>query len=318
MKSPRALEVRIPISPTRSFFHQVRLFNYALRRLGGIYADAKLLVVVGDNASLDDILADNAWSIGHAVEWVTVPSTIFNKYGIHGTADYRYIPSSDADIIVMSDADTVFITDIDPIIDALQPDELVLAGHMAHLPPPPPAQGPLATFSRQTLWSDLFKIFALEPPLCVNRYSMDPMAELGFAPPYFNLGFIAFTKPALRKFRDNIFATQDALLECYPSHMRCQIAVTLLGAAHDIQMRLLPAQYNLANDKRHFACNYLAASDARVIHYLRGDELKRETAVLPEHFAATLATQCANPVNQRLQALIADFARDEFGWQSAC
>jgi hypothetical protein len=312
------LEIRIPISPTRAFFHQVRLFNYGLRRLGGVYADARLLVVVGDNAALEDVRAENAWSNGQHIEWITTPRAIFDKYGIHGTADYRYVPPSDADIIILSDADTVFVGDIDPVLAALPSNEAIVAGHMAHLPPPPPREGSLAQHNGEALWTDLFRAFCLKPPLFANHYSMDPAGRLGRAPAYFNLGFIALTKAALPAFRENIFPMQDWLLEHYPSHMRCQIAVTLLAAAKNIQTRSLPAQYNLANDVRHLASNYLAATDARVVHYLRGDELKRETAVLPENFATTLAMQCENAINRRLQTLLADFARDEFDWRFPC
>ena len=58
------LEFRIPISPTSGFFAQIRMFDFALRRLGPPYSLARLLVCVGDDCDIAAVRAANAWSAG--------------------------------------------------------------------------------------------------------------------------------------------------------------------------------------------------------------------------------------------------------------
>lgn len=307
------VEFRIPLSPTRSFFHQVRFFEHWLRRLGGRYEDALLTLVVGDDAVIDDVLAQNEWSNGRKVRWIGVPSEIFRQYGLHGTADYRYFPGAEADFIVLSDADTVLVRDIDPLLDTLDGSMPLVAAHMAHWIPAPVETGPFANVEPDGLWPDLLREFELGMPRTLYPYSMDPKGQFAPIPPYFNLGFVLLSAPTLEVFRAHLFPVQDRLLEIYPSFMRCQLAVTLIALRHGIPTHCLPAQYNLANDVRHLSCNYLSPADARVIHFLRGDELVRETMVLPEGIIAACERICTNPVNQLLQGMLRDYARNEFG-----
>ncbi|MFZ2029823.1 MAG: hypothetical protein WAU68_05920 [Vitreimonas sp.] len=312
MSAVRSLEFRIPISPTRSFFHQVRFFEHALRRLGGIYADAKLLVVVGDNTTHDAIVRENDWSLGRNVEWRCVPREIFDRYGIHGTADYRYVPETEADLLILSDADTVLARDLDPLVTSIDATRAVVAGHMAHYPPPHPDHGPLANVDPNELWPALLAAFEAASPQEWHRHSMDIERLRPLAPPYFNLGFVALTQPALAIFRDEIWGTHNRFLEIFPTFMRCQLAVTIVALRAGMRLETLSPQYNLANDIRHLICNQIAADDARVIHYLRNDELKREEMVLPENLPHVLSRRYENPVNQRLQQILRAYAAAEF------
>jgi hypothetical protein len=308
-----SVEFRIPMSPTRAFFHQARFFEHALRRLGGRYKDALLTLIVGDHAPIESILAQNEWSHGRKVRWITVPTDIFNQYGMHGTADYRYFPDAEADFIVLSDADTVLARGIDPLLDALDVTRPVVAGHMAHWIPAPVETGDFADLAPDEIFPALLRAFDLEMPRTLYRYSMDPEGQLAPIPPYFNLGFILLNVAALEVFRANILATQDRLVQIYRTHMRCQLAVTLIAMRHGVAIHSLPAQYNLANDTVHLAANYLSPADARVIHYLRNDELVRESMVLPEGVIAATQRNCANPINRLLQSMLRAYARDELG-----
>jgi hypothetical protein len=308
-----SLEFRVPIAPTRSFFHQVRFFDASLRRLGGVYEQALLRVIVGDHARIPDVVAANEWSVGRRIEWIAVPDDVLERYGMHGTADYRYAPEAKADIVILSDADTVLARPLTPLFQLLADPSPAAAGHMAHFPPPAGQHGPLTNVTEKTLWPALLEAFGLPMPAELHPYSMDPDNRFAPAPAYFNLGFVAFNPAALAVMGRSIFPMQDRLLELFPSHMRCQIAVTLIALESGIALATLPAEFNLANDVGHLACNGLAADDARVIHYLRGDELRREEIVLPENIPAVLAAHFDNPVNRRLQELLAEYARREFG-----
>lgn len=307
----RTVEFRVPMSPTRSFYYQARLFDFALRRLRGRYAEAKVSMVVGDKERVEKIKADNAWSAGRNVEWMAVPESIFDRYGIHGTADFRYLLPSKADFIVLSDADTALVGNIDPLIDSIDPNEAVVAGHMAHWPPATPESCKIDALGEDDLWPKLLEAFDLEMPERLYRYSMDPDGRFAPIPAYFNLGFILMTRPALEIFSREIFATQDKLLNVYPTNMRCQIAVSLMALAGGVRLHPVSAEYNLANDMGHLEASDITVGDARVIHYLRGDELKRETMALPEGIQQALSTPTSNSINRRLQALLSLYAVEE-------
>ncbi len=302
-----ALEIRIPISPTRAFFHQVRFFDHALRQLGQPYETALLRVVVGDDADMDAVRAANLWSAEKPVEWIGVPREIFAQYGIHGTADFRLCLSPEAEVVVLADADTVWLNDIDPAFHLFAKGEKGLAGHMAHLPPPSPSAEFPDAREDTAFWDWLFGQFGLAAPEKLHNYSMDAQRRFGLAPPYFNLGFIVLTSAAVREAGAAIFKRQDRMLAVFPSQMRCQIAMTLNAADFGWAVKTLPAAYNAANDADHFSLNNLTIDGVRVLHYLRTHVIDRSRCVLPEHEAETRSLDCSHPLDAELQRRILSF-----------
>lgn len=297
------LEFRIPISPTEGFFAQVRLFNFALRRLGGIYADARLRIVVGDKCDIDEVRRANRWSDDHNVIWDRVPDALFDVASIWGTANWRLnLSADDADIIILSDADTVLLRDIDPILNDFATDHAVVRGHMAHYPPPvgldetAPA-GP-------NFWPELLNAYGAQYVHPWERYSMDPANVLPLSPPYFNLGFVAMNRPALAGFGHDIHWTEAWLKQHSGSHMRCQIALTLIACRRDMDVSCLPASYNMANDVRHFQASGLGVSNVRILHYLREGELERASFLLPGEIDKFLERRMNLPINATLQDLV--------------
>lgn len=296
----RRLEFRIPISPNEGFFSQVRLFNFALRRLGGVYADACLRIVVGDHCNLDEVRRQNRWSEADNIVWDRVPDALFEDANIWGTANWRLsIEPGDADIVILSDADTVLLRDIDPILAELDGEEPLLLGHMAHYPPPLDS-GPAGP----EFWSTLFEAYGAPWQGQWHRCSMDTEATLPLSPPYYNLGFVAMNKAALVPLGLDIHWTEAWLKHRTGSHMRCQIALPLIAAGRGIGMKCLPAGYNAANDPVHFAHNGLSPHDIRVLHYLREVELERMTFLLPGHIDAFLEKSVTAPGNDQLQDLV--------------
>ncbi|MBK5928005.1 hypothetical protein [Rhodobaculum claviforme] len=302
-----SLEIRIPISPTRGFYHQVRFFEHNLRRLGGIYERALLRVVVGDDADMAAVRRDNAWSAGRPVDWTGVPRDIFARHGMWGTADWRLMLPPETDLVVLADADTVWLRDIDPLRHAIGPGAVV-AGHMAHGPPPMPRDaGVLARTRRHALWPVILQLFDLPMPDRLHPYSMDVEGAFGLAPAYFNLGFVVLTAEAMRACGRRVPPVQDRLLEVCRSRMRCQIALTLACLIEGVTQEVLPAEYNAANDPVHAAHNGVSPDAVRVLHYLRTRELQRDRILLPEHRAETLALEGGHPLDRLLLERVAEF-----------
>ena len=303
MHEPR-LDFRIPISPTPSFFAQVRLFNFALRRLGAAYEKARLTVVVGDRCDIEWVRSQNRWSETHNVVWERVPDEVFDEFGIWGTANWRLsLPAGDAEVIVLSDADTVLLLDIDPILPDLALDAAVIRGHMAHFPPP--SGGPDAPDGRSAaFWPWLFGQFGMEPTTRTHRYSMDETQDLPLAPAYFNLGFVAMNPAGLSILGAGIVDAERRINALTQSHMRCQIAVTMIAHKAGADIGAVPAEYNAANDLKHFTHNRLQPADIRVAHYLRLEEIDRSVFPLPENIDAFLSKTLENPVNIEIQKLV--------------
>lgn len=302
-----SLEFRVPISPTPGFFSQARLFRFALDRLGGRYRAALLTIVVGDDADIDAVAAENAWSHGRQVRWIGVPRPIFAEFGIHGTADYRYLPPPAADVTIISDADTALVAPIDDLLDRIDKEAAELYGHMAHYPPTDIGAHFSIGGEDGAFWAPLLAHFGIAAPAAAHHFSMDADGALGTAPPYFNLGFLAMTAPALRSFGEEIFPVQRELLRVFPSHMRCQFAATIIGLKRCARVEPISAIYNLANDDAHLRAGRVTAEAARVIHYLRETEFSRSTFLLPDMMGETLARDYKNAVTKRLMALVAEY-----------
>jgi hypothetical protein len=296
------LEFRIPISPTSGFYSQVRLFDFALRLLGAPYREARLLVCVGDNCDIELVKRENSWS-SNRVQWEAVPNEVFDEFGIHGTADWRLIPPASAvDLVILCDADTVLLRDIDPLLAAFPTDRPALRGHMAHFPPPA-FGGELPDPSSVDFWPKLFEHFGVSEPDRLFDYSLDEAKRLPQIPAYFNLGFVVLNPAALAILGSVILDFQRTFIRTVDSHMRCQIALTILSYKEGLDIDVLPAVYNAANDIAHLKNNYLSSEDIRVLHYLRNDEIERNLVLQEQHIDEFLTKELRNPANRLLQGV---------------
>jgi hypothetical protein len=304
----KRVEFRIPISPTEKFFSLVRFYNFALRRLDSPrYRDARLLIVVGDHCNLDDVRRENKWSENFNITWERAPDEIFDEFHWAGTANWRLsIPGGDADIIILSDADTVLLRDIDPLLMEFPLEEPAVRGHMAHLPPPPGIKSTAPPTVGPEFWPWLFNVFDISCPAVTYRYSMNVDGSLPVSPAYFNLGFVALNAKALAVFASEIVEATRRVSIATDSFMRCQIAITIIAHRAGIDIGVLPAAYNAANDLGHLWPNKLTADQIRVLHFLRKDEIDREE-LQPHLIDNLLSRSLTNPANIALQNLAREY-----------
>ena len=304
----KRIEFRIPISPTEKFFSLVRFYNFGLRRLKGAhYQDARLRVVVGDHCDLDAVRRENRWSEDFNIVWERTPDEIFDEFHWAGTANWRLgIPADDAEVIILSDADTVLLRDIDPLLAAFPSNTPMVQGHMAHFPPPLGAASSAPSPKSPEFWPWLFAAFDIPWTAATHRYSMDADKTLPQAPAYFNLGFVAMNAAALPLFASEVADITRRVMAMTDSLMRCQIAVTLIAHRLGIDMGVLPAAYNAANDLGHIEANALPVEGIRVLHFLREDEIRREE-LQPHLIDGLLSRSFFNPANIVLQNLVREY-----------
>ena len=92
------------------------------------------------------------------------------------------------------------------------------------------------------------------------------------------------------------------------SQMRCQIAVAIIAYRAKMDIDVLPARFNSANDTGHMHSNNICTDDICVLHYLREDEFNRATFLLQENLDQFISRPLSNPANIALQKLTRDYS----------
>ena len=288
------LEFRFSISPSPSFYSTVRLAALSLRRLGSPYDTARLVVSVGDYATLDQIRTANAWSEDFPVEWRTVDAEAFRDQSYLATHNDRY-----------------FAPAADVIAHIGEPGPRKMAGLQAHFSP----FFCVSAEQRESEWRRIFAAADLgEPPLSI-AYSGDRDGAMGRAPAYFNYGLVALSRAAF----DAIAPAQASCCNMMHrltngSFFLTQIALSVSSVAEGVEAELLSFAYNCSNDELPFAApdrfRINCVEEIRVIHYLRGDEIDRRAFLVdPAAYAAFMSATNLNRVNERLRNHLATLAQ---------
>jgi hypothetical protein len=303
------LEFRIPISPTPGFFASVRLIALSLARMGPPYSAARILVSVGDCTTLDQVRAENPWAAGFPVEWRIVPYDRFEAVSYMATGNDRYAEGTRADIVILCDADICPVARFDLLLATLALERPMAAGLQAHFPP---FRG--SAEEGEAAWRKVFADAGLAHRPLIRRYSIDPGAAMGWAPPYFNYGFVAFNRPAFERAAPIAQKYTLRALEILDEpFFAAQIGLTLTLAAAGITSVPLGHGYNCANDDRVFGAGLSSEDDIRIIHYLREDEFDRRVFLSdPAALRNFLSAAGLCRVSERLRRHVASLA-DQLG-----
>lgn len=298
--SPRGrapCEIHVPISPTPSFITRVRYLAASVRAFGGCLAEAPVIVTVGGDEPFD-IGRAHPWSGQLGVVWRWVEEPLWRRYGAAATALQRFRYEIDAPGALMLDADTLFVAPVDDAIaDVIARD--AIAGLPAHVSP--------FAARKQALWQEIFGEAGLPMPAMVCEHSgwhsMEFNRARRYCPPYFNMGVLLASSPALKMVASSVFFELDAVERVERTFFRCQLAVTLAILRSGVRWRELPLRFNFPNDTRFLPRNRAELEDARIIHYLREDEFTRDDGFASvESVGELLSRKRMNPINERLRA----------------
>ncbi len=255
-------------SPTRGSFGQIALFVQSLRALGYSASDAFVKVFLG--ASCDDEI-DALWHQppnGIEVVWADQENVGLN--GIYAQCDASFADQDfRAALVVYCDTDTVWLQRIDELLEKLAHSRETIAGVMAHYPPP--WQRNEAKDDEE--WSALGQTVVGSPLASDCAYSI--RRDLA-APFYPNFGFLAMQSRIMEtKGLEYLALTNRAADFLRVKYFKYQLAVPLLCQKYDIVTMSLPPVYNFINDAAYETLYPTLVSDAKVIHYLRGDRIDR-------------------------------------------
>lgn len=255
------LEIHVPISPTPMFFRQLWALAASLRRFGGTAgAQARITAWVSPELpGLPDLHRLHPWARALGVTFRWVDPALFAQHWYFGTALARWAGPFDADVVLMLDADMVIARSLDELVaDVLAHPGL--HGLLTHI-------SPLTEAQWQTLWQQTGLGAA---PLECTPLAVDfmPFTKARRMPPYFNLGVLAAPKTVMRTLADGLFDDMARANAVEKNWFRCQIAVALSRARHNLPWYALPLRDNFPNiagfEER--APQELAA--VRMAHYL--------------------------------------------------
>jgi hypothetical protein len=263
----------IPASPTDGFLGQIAMFRRSLDMLGGIYEQARVVAVLGD----DEVhqLPERWRSLLPRVVLHHVPADMYRTHGYRAQTWARWgLVPPDCDIAVFADADTLPLRPVDDLLERLVRTPGV-AGTIAHYPfPQHPGHDPGSTWralARELIGRDLdlTYTYALSAP-------EDPVGRR-LCPFYLNFGFVLVSRPLV----DRIAATFQALATRLAGlladpYFAGQVALTLTVHAHHVARHAVGLRYNFPNDRRAEMLHPDELADIRVVHYLRTHRFDRQ------------------------------------------
>lgn len=302
---PITCEIHIPISPTPGFFTRVHYLAASIRRFGGIFTHAKIVVTVGDDDSSRDLYALNPWSRHYPLEWRWLDSASWQSYHYFATAVQRFCYDFESDVVLLLDADTLMVGPLDDLFEEVvrQPAFYGVVTYIS------PARS-IASVPPDRYWSELYKSAGLEPVRLSCEYpgwgvldfplSRDPGSR--FTPPFFNLGFLCSTREIMREVGDYIYEGMSASDRFHQTVFRCQVGLCLALERHNIPWRTLAPRFNFGNVPA-LAAGYPADfEDVRLIHYYAGDDFVRDADLgSPEGVGRLVARRNLQPINARLR-----------------
>ncbi len=264
LRARPSLEVHIPISPTPEFFSMVQCLARSLRKFGGAYRDAPIVLTVGDE-TIDPGLADRyPWLARLGVDLRWVPEAAFREHSYYATGTARFGHDYRSDVVLFLDADILVAAPFDELIDDVHRGQH-FAGMIA-------LASPMLSEESPPTWQDLYDLcgIAARPDLR-HEYTGWPYFQSGdpahrYAPPYFNYGVVCAPAALMRRIGPRYFAHYLSLRDRIEGLMIGQIALTMALVELAVPYRTLPMRYNFANDVMLEALHGPELPHARFLH----------------------------------------------------
>jgi hypothetical protein len=245
-RQPRlpSLEIHIPISPTPTFFNMVRCFTQALRRCGGRYRNAPLILTVGDT-EVDPALADRLpWLRPNGIELRWLPAERFATDAFFATALERFRHDFTADVVLMLDADVLPARPFVEMVERVVTYQ-ALGGVIGYV-------SPFEFIGRDDdPWQKLYDHFGFGTAPLRHEHSgwgvLTNNPAFRYCPVYFNLGVLCAPREVMSRIGREIFDLMYAVDRFIDSHFRCQLALAAAIKKLELPYESLPLRYNFAN-----------------------------------------------------------------------
>jgi hypothetical protein len=307
------LEIRVPISPRPYFFRQVECLYRSAQACGGLTGDVRVVVSVGEDMEPYDIAATQPWSDTNVL-WRWVKREEFRKLGYHAAVLDRFKVESDATVVLFADADTLFVNNVDDLLESLQTVPAI-AGVMAHVPP-------FVTRPEET-WETTFSKLGRRLPSDLHQHTgwgaMFHRHDVRFSPIYYNFGAVFVPRHLLSNLADAYHRQLVVAESADVGYFIGQLALTLAIYKLDLPRIALSPRYNFPNDPMFEAQYPQDLADLRILHYLRLDEVQRDTIWRSqEETLAFINRRNLRPSNEILRRTVEKLWTMEGGMSRAC
>jgi hypothetical protein len=266
----------------------IHYFAATLRRYGGDFANARLVVSIGDDCEPFDVDAERPHLARHGIEWRWVNRDAFRAHSYFATGLDRWAEPFDTDYVLMADADMLILGDFSDAAARLPASSPVIAGVTATMPP---WLGRGKGDIDRQCWKELFSVAGLAEPVfdCAHPgYGVFYPCGSGMdaAPPYYNFGFVLGTREAMNAIASTF--RQDYLLasDFMQTDLCAQAGLTLSIMRNTVTYRALPVRYNFWAHEKYYEAFPAEAADVRILHYLNGPFRKHEDNGSPAQVAA--------------------------------
>jgi hypothetical protein len=266
-----SVEIHIPISPRSSFFTMVHFFAASLRRRGGAFRDAKIVVSVGEDCEPFDLQQSRPELAKYDISWRWVDRAAFRELGYFATGLRRW-SAFESDYVVMADADTLVLGDISEALRWLRQPKGI-CGVIATFPPFM-ARGDGNTDAQR--WPELFRSVGLSAPPFDSVHPgfghfYDASQGIRDAPPYYNYGFVLGTREAMESIASTVEADYRAAAAYVKTDLAAQAALALSIVRHHVDYASLPVRFNMWSWPAYLRAFPDDFSDIRLLHYLHGE-----------------------------------------------
>lgn len=255
-------------SPNDAFCSQIAFFRLCLDALGGIYKDARLVAVFGDDVcqSLPGRWQDHFLNI--EVKWVPRNDFLEFSYNAQHYARFKYI-REDADFATICDADVALFGPFGELLDQLSKAP-ALAGSIAHFGP---WQDP--ELSKPCDWDILSTAVLGKKIDKPHKYTLMESDESAETPFYINYGVLIGTPELLNEFYEREKRLRSKVISETNSWWGAQLSLALTCVDAGLPTRALPMRYNFPNDPTADRMYPDEMENIVFMHYLRTDVFDR-------------------------------------------
>lgn len=269
------LQIHVPISPTPSFFTMVHMLAESVRSFAGAFADARIVVSVGEDIEPFDIDRERPELEQYGIEWRWTDRDEFQRHSYFATGQNRWSEPFECDYVLMADADILIVGLLDDLAGLLPTTRSV--GGVIATKPPFTARG---NGDDETRWPELYRAAGLTPPPfdfpIPGHGTHYPLTGIAKGPAYFNFGFVIGRNEAMNAIRETFHSDYLVANDFMQNILAAQAGLGLSITRHQLDAVALPLRYNFWTQDRYLANFPEEAENARVLHYLNGPFDKRD------------------------------------------
>jgi len=247
----------------------VHMLAESVRSFAGLFADARIVVSIGEDIEPFDIDLARPELEPFSIEWRWTDRDQFRRHSYFATGLDRWAVPFECDYVLMADADILILGPLNDLATFL-PTPRSVAGVIA-TKPPFTARG---NGDDETRWPELYRAAGLTPPPfdfpIPGHGTHYPTSGIATGPAYYNFGFVIGRNEAMNAIRETFHSDYLVAHDFMQSILAAQAGLGLSITRHRLDAAALPLRYNFWSQAKYLANFPEEADDIRVLHYLNG------------------------------------------------